>query len=160
MNNKNTLITAALVIIVGASAFYGGTIYEKSNLTKQGLIRNANNARGGNFAGAPNGQGQARSFGSGGNNPGGANANGGFLSGQVIAKDDKSITIKTRDGGSKIIFFSDSTQIGKSTPGSSADLNTGEQVMVTGTASPDGSIAAQNIQIRPDQPDQSPQAQN
>ena len=82
----------------------------------------------------------------------GRGANGGnFAIGQIISQDNTSITIKTQDGSSKIVFFSGSTQIGKLAQGSSSDLSIGEQVMINGQSNADGSIAAQNIQIRPDQ---------
>jgi hypothetical protein len=154
MNNKYIAIGIILLVVVGGGAFYEGKTYEKSNLAKQGLLRSSS-------SGGPGGDRQGgaggRAFGGGGQGGNGANPAGSFTTGQIIAKDDKSITIKTRDGGSQIVYFSDSTTIGKAVSGASSDLATGQQVMVNGKSSPDGSLSAQNIQIRPaDQ--QSPQS--
>lgn len=145
MNNK--IITAALVIVFAAGGFYGGTVYEKNNLTSQGLLRNGNNMHGGNFGG---GQGNQSGWQRQGMRNGSPNGGGGFAAGQIISQDDKSITIKTPDGSSKIIFISDTTPVGKTTSGSFSDLSSGQQVMVSGTANSDGSITAQNVQIRPE----------
>jgi hypothetical protein len=147
MNSKNIIITIVIALVIGAGAFYGGTIYEKNSLNTQGLLRSANggNRQFGQGQGGPGGQGRPGSMGAN------RNGDGSFTVGQIIAKDDKSITIKSNDGSSKIIFFSDSTTIGKTTQGSATDLNNGENVMVNGQANPDGSIAAQSIQIRPAQ---------
>jgi hypothetical protein len=71
------------------------------------------------------------------------------VNGDIISKDDKSVTVKNRAGGSQIIFFAPSTAIGKTTSGTAADLTVGENIMVNGTANPDGTITATNIQIRP-----------
>jgi hypothetical protein len=146
MNKKYLAAFIIAIIIVGAGSFYGGTAYEKNSLSTQGLLRN----QGGNRLGQGGpGNGQA------GNRPGGFNRGqngGGFVGGQIVSKDDKSITVKGQDGSSKIIFFSDQTTVGKSVAGSIADLNNGQNVMVNGQANPDGSINAQNIQIRPDRP--------
>jgi hypothetical protein len=147
MPTKNIIITVIIALVVGGAAFYGGTVYEKSSLNKQGLLRSASRGQ----VGQSQGQGQFSRQG-GPNGAGfGRGGDGGFSAGEIIAKDDKSITIKTNDGGSKIVFFSDSTQIGKTAQGSSSDLASGQQVMANGTANQDGTITAQNIQIRPAQ---------
>jgi hypothetical protein len=149
MNSKKCVIIIAVVaIVVGAVAFFDGMVYEKSSLSKQGLLRNSNGGPGGNQQARQGG----RAFGGGQGGNGGPNgANGSFVTGDIISKDDKSITVKTRDGGSKIVFFSDSTAIGKSVSGSASDLASGEQVMASGKTNADGTLTADNIQIRPSQ---------
>ena len=69
--------------------------------------------------------------------------------GEIISKDDKSITVKLRDGGSKIVFFSEKTAISKTAEGSQADVVVGENVTINGSANSDGSVTATMIQIRP-----------
>ena len=150
MDNKKIMTIAIVaVIIVGGGAFYGGTLYEKNSLSSQGLLRGAGGA---SLAGGPGGAaGQGRRMG-----PGAGANGGGFVTGQVIAQDSTSVTVKATDGSSKIIFYSGSTTIGKTVPGAASDLTTGEQIRVYGTANPDGSLAAQNIQILPAQQPQQP----
>jgi hypothetical protein len=156
MTNRKQLILGVLiaVIVAGAGAFYGGTVYEKNSLASQGMLRGGGNGQfRGNGQGGPGGpdnQGQGRQFGFRGPNPNGDNTD--FAAGQITAKDDKSVTVKDRNGSSKIIFFSDSTTVGKAVQGSASDLNVGQQIVANGKNNPDGSLSAQNIQIRPDQP--------
>lgn len=140
------------VIIVGAGAFYAGMKYDQSknptaNRNAGGLANLSSEER----------QTRLQQFGAIGQSGGtrGTQANGGFATGEIISKDEKSLTIKLQDGGSKIVFFSDSTQIMKSASGTSQDLANGEQVTVTGTANQDGSLSAQSIQLRPNAPETS-----
>lgn len=138
--NKLLLVAVAVAVLVGGGAFYGGMQYAQAG-------------RGGNFANVTPEQRQQFMANTGdagfraGQGRGGAGA--GFVSGEIISKDDKSITVKVRDGGSKIVFYSDSTEIGKFTSGSRADLKVGETITTTGSANSDGSLTAQSIQMRP-----------
>jgi len=127
---KIIIITLIAVIVVGAGAFYGGLKYGQSK-----------NSRG-------IGQGNFQAIGAG-RNGNGSRSGAGFVSGEIISKDDKSITVKLVNGGSKIVFYSDKAEIGKFVNGTLSDLNVGENVVVNGTANQDGSLTAQSIQIRP-----------
>lgn len=148
MSSKYIAFGIILPVIVGGGAFFGGMKYQSGKTPvqfAQGQTR-GQGGLGGQRGGGQFGQGRP----DGGNNSG----QGDFVAGDIMSKDDKSITVKTRDGGSKIIYFSDSTAIRKAVSGTSSDLATEQQVMVNGKSSPDGSLSAQNIQIRPDQQNQ------
>lgn len=69
--------------------------------------------------------------------------------GTILSTDATSITLKNRDGGSKIILMSPSTSILKTAPGTLSDLSPETTIMVNGTANADGSISATTISIRP-----------
>ena len=62
---------------------------------------------------------------------------------------DDSVTVKLMDGTSKIVLFSDKTEINKAQQAQTADLKVGEKVMVMGQENSDGSVTAQNIQLNP-----------
>lgn len=141
---RQHIVAIGVMVVIGIGAgFYGGTQYEKSSLASAGLLRNAamNGGNGGNGAA---GQGRRPGGGAGAGQNGG-----GFTAGDITAQDDKSLTVKGRDGSFKIVYFSASTTVGKSVAGALSDLAVGESVMVNGTTSPDGSVAAESIQIRP-----------
>jgi hypothetical protein len=131
MNKNKIIVAVAVLIIVAGGCFYGGMLYQK-NTNQSSFSFNREQLA---------------------NRP--ANSNGlikqgnGLSIGEIISKDDTGITIKLVDGGSKIIFLSNSTEIDKTTNGSLEDLEIGTNVTIQGSANSDGSITAQSIQIRP-----------
>ncbi len=131
--NMKKIISSVIILLVVGGAFYGGTLYGKGQ-----KLTNS-------FANLASGQARMQQFG----NTAGNRQSGGFSSGEIIAKDANSITVKLRDGSSKIIFFSDSTKITKSVQGNLDDLKSGQNITVTGTTNQDGSITSQSIQIIP-----------
>jgi hypothetical protein len=144
---KNMFLVVAAVLLV-MSSFYGGVIYGKRSV-------NANQKNSGdrNFV---RGQGQGQGQDQGGTGSPdrsgrrGLNPNGGGFGvlGEIVSKDEKSVTVKTKDNSSKIVYFSDSTTVGKSVAGSSVDLLVGQEIMVMGKSGTDGIVTAENIQIR------------
>jgi hypothetical protein len=133
---KSLLVLTIVILVVGGLSFYGGIKYEQMKLSgSKNYIQQ--------FGGVNNISGQrARGF-------SGGFSGGGFIGGEVVSKDDKSITIKLRDGGSRIVFYSNSTEINKFVGGSVDDIEVGKNVSVMGKINSDGSIIADLIQIRP-----------
>lgn len=130
---KKILPIIVALIVVGGGAFYGGMKYGQSirrNFIRQNLSRQEFGTN--MFPGVRTGRsGQ------------------GFVAGEIIAKDETSVTVKLRDGGSRIIFYSDSTEISKFVKGASDDLEIGKNIIVNGKINADGSITAESIQLRP-----------
>ncbi|MFM2414972.1 MAG: hypothetical protein RI911_665 [Candidatus Parcubacteria bacterium] len=73
----------------------------------------------------------------------------GFAAGEVIAKDETSITVKMQDGSTKIILVTESTEVMNAAKGTIADVVIGKNVMVNGAPNQDGSVTAQSLNIRP-----------
>ncbi|MCX6813211.1 MAG: DUF5666 domain-containing protein [Candidatus Azambacteria bacterium] len=134
MNKKIIMTVVITLIIAGGAGFYSGMLYGQST--------NVNSRAGLNRQGAGFAMGAGQRGGS-------AQQNGGFSGGEIIKKDDSSITVKLNSGSSQIILFSDTTKVMKSVQGLAGDLIVGEQVTVTGSKNQDGSLTAQSIQIRP-----------
>ncbi len=131
------------IIAVGGVSFYGGMKYAEGTFSAKPEQRQQMFQQAG--AGANGARGTRTGAGANGVRVGTNSVNG-----EIISRDDKSITIKLRDGGSKLIFFSDKTSVSKMAEGSQDDVVIGEQVMVNGSANSDGSITAQSIQVRPE----------
>ena len=138
----NKIIIAAIigVVVVGGGSFYAGMKYDQSKTATDRQVRMQQFGVGGN--------GSQR----GARGGGGLAGAGGFTAGEIISKDASSVTIKLRDGGSKIIFLSDQTPVLKSAAGTSDDLTVGSNITVSGKPNQDGSISAESIQIRPKMP--------
>lgn len=134
MNKKYIVLCVISALIIAGGSFYGGTLYAKS---KTPFTRGNLEARIGQ---------DGRQMGQLGGNM--RNVSGGFIAGEIISKDATSVTVKLQNGGSKIIFLGDTTQVSKSTNGTVNDLVVGTQITVTGTANSDGSVTAQSVQIR------------
>lgn len=137
---KTLFIILGIAVVVGAASFYGGMKYQQSKNLSSGILRQ-------NLTPEQSQQFQANVRGS---FQRGTGAN--FLNGEVIAKDEQSLTLKMMDGSSKIIFFSDSTQISKTAEGTINDIEIGKQITVSGDQNSDGSYTAKTIQLSPRYP--------
>ena len=133
---KNTkLIIGTLLIVIGITGFFAGMKYQQS----KGFSM-ADMPSGAMHEGMP---GQRDPTGARGMN------NSGMVSGEIIDKDETSITVKQADESTKIILLSEDTGVNKTSEGSVDDLEAGESVMIFGQENPDGSISAVNIQLNP-----------
>jgi len=142
------------LLLAGGISFYGGVKYGGiSSATLQGQGQYVSR---GSFQNLTQEERQQRFAEMGGGEKGdigarfknGGSANGGFMNGEVVLKDDTSLTVKLRDGGSKIIILSSDTVVIKSATGTSEDLLVGGQVTVTGEADSSGVITAKTIQVK------------
>lgn len=141
---KKIIFVFIAVLLAVGGAFYGGMKYQQSKSPFGNLSRE-------NFQNLSSEQRQQLQANVGNTIAGGADrrASSNFISGEVIAIDEQSLTIKMPEGGSKIVLYSGATEISKFTNGNSGDLEVGKTISVTGETNDDGSITAQSIQIRP-----------
>ncbi|TSA56382.1 hypothetical protein D4R42_03605 [bacterium] len=137
MNTKIISVFIGIAVIIAGGAFYGGMKYGQNrgffNQSSRQGFQNLSSEQRAQFS-----QGRMAS-----------EVASNFLNGEVINKDEKSLTLGILDGGSKIIFFSDSTQISKTIDGSINDIEVGKQIIVGGDKNEDGSYTAKTIQLSP-----------
>ena len=136
MKQQSIAVILLVAIITGTGGFFAGTKYQQSKLPL-------------GFAAMQNGQGRAMMLGNGGGTKMGIRNGFRPVSGEIIKQDDSSITVKLKDGSSKIVLLGGSTVINKAESGSKADLTVGTEVAVFGAENTDGSVTAQNVQINP-----------
>ena len=122
--NRQYLILAISVVIFSVGGFVGGMKYQQSKTGQP----------------APQGQRQNRFGGQNVVRP---------VAGEILSVDDKTIVVKLVDGSSKIVLWSDKTTLNKAGEATKSDLKIGVRVAAFGTANPDGSVTAQNVQINP-----------
>ncbi|MEI6690564.1 MAG: hypothetical protein WCL07_02325 [bacterium] len=84
----------------------------------------------------------------------GQNTNGGMMgrgavTGEVTAKDDKSITVKMNDGSSRIVIVGTSTTYSESAEAKADKVIVGSKVAVFGTTTVDGTTTATSIELNP-----------
>ncbi len=131
---KNQWLGFLLIGVISLTiGFYGGMIYQK-NQTRSRFTQFGNQM--GQFARGQNNQNSR--FGQG-VRP---------IRGEIIKKDNDSIVVKLADGSTKIVFLTEKTSLTKSTNAQFEDLKEKETVFVVGQENSDGSITAENIQIR------------
>ena len=126
---KTLSIIIGVAIVVGVGGFYGGMKYTESKIPTR-------------FSNMPGGSRMARDA------RGNFGVRGDIMAGEIISKDEKIITIKLREGGSRIIFLGVKTSIAKTVDGTTTDLVIGKQVTVMGSENSDGSITAESVQLR------------
>ena len=133
MNTNQVIGVAIAFIIVGGGAFYAGMSYaagSQKTPSQSGFSGGA-----GGFAGRTGARG---------------GAGGGFTAGTIVSSGQGTISIQQQNGSStEIVLVGQSTQILKTVAGSASDLSVGTTVTITGTSNSDGSMTANEIQIRP-----------
>ncbi len=149
MKKKQIIISVIVLIAVAIISFYIGTKYN-SGKNRNGAGSYMMNR--GEFNEGGKGENNTRESGARNFQSVRGGANGlNMTSGEIINKDADagSVTVKLKDGGSKIIFVNQNTKIQKIIDGAASDLSVGSQIMISGQANADGSVNATSIQQRP-----------
>jgi hypothetical protein len=140
MKNQNVFTMIILAVLFAGGGFFAGLKYQQSKMPTLGQFAGDRV-----FSGAVGARGQAGQTATG--RRGGFG--GGQTLGEVVSKDNSSLTVKMVDGSSKIVILNDKTVYNKAEAGSVNDIVVGTKVGVFGIANTDGSVTAQNIQINP-----------
>lgn len=125
-HKKSTYIIGTIIVVL--AIFYAGTKYGESTQIKPTMSGFQGN--GGRSGGRGFGMGQ------------------GMTMGDIVNIGDQSITLKTRDGSSKVVLISSSTPVTKSVPAQITELKAGDTISIVGKTNTDGSVVASEIQER------------
>lgn len=129
MTKKNlTVVLVVVGLVTALIGFWGGTYYQKNQQSTD-------------FVGQMNGQQDTDSS----SQQMTRNQAGGLVSGEITSISESSITIKTEDGSSKLVVYSDSTTISKTAEVSIDDLEVGDEANIMGDEDSDGIVTAQTI---------------
>jgi hypothetical protein len=137
------IIAGVIVLVAGAGVggFFGGKAYERSHAnTVRNNFLQSRGIQGFDPNAAPNGAANVN----GTNFPSGGFGRG--ASGQIKSIDGNTLTLTTGQNETKVTL-SDTTIIEKSTPGATTDLQTGQNVTVTGQRDSNGSVTATQVLI-------------
>ena len=137
---KTTLIITIIVAVIvavgaGVGGFFGGKAYESNhaNSVRNNFLR----ARGIEANGANSTNGQTRG------------AFGGGTFGQIKSLNGNTLVVTTAQNTDVTVTLSNTTRIEKTSAGTTADLQTGEQVTVAGQRDSNGNITAVQVTILP-----------
>lgn len=130
--NKKMVVGIALFVLLFGIAFYVGAKYEKSKLTRLGLLKNK-----GEICVAPEKKVKITPT---------ETLTEESFSGKIVAKTASSITLKQASGENVTIVLAPTTTFGKTETGKLADLMVGQQVTASATKSADGTVTIKNIQ--------------
>lgn len=136
--NQSTIMRVVAGLLLMGASFFAGVQYQSSIQSNGSRSTNQTGMR-------QQGTGQQRNFAQGGaqNGP----QVGGMVTGEVIALESQSMTIKMTDGGSKIVIVAGSTSYQKNLAGSLTDVVVGGKVTIIGTANSDGSVTAKTVML-------------
>lgn len=137
---KTTLIITIIVAVIvavgaGVGGFFGGKAYESNHA--RSVQNNFFRSRGIDTNGANGANGQARG------------AFGGGTFGQIKSINGNTLTVTTAQNTDVTVTLSNTTRIEKTSSGTAADLQTGEQVTVAGQRDSNGNITAVQVTIIP-----------
>jgi hypothetical protein len=130
--NKQIITSSIITTIIASSiGYYLGThrVSTQTNIRSGSMMGQGGAMRGG--------------FARGG-------TSGGIINGDVVSFTDTILTVKSRDGGSRVILFTGTTKVSKSVEGTRADVKDGSKVLIIGSQNSDGSVTAETVQLRPD----------